>query len=164
MSVAPNVLLLMSQSSNCCLSHNRVLLEVWGAAPSCWNHCSFLVIVLRRSSAAQNFLSTTVVSLTIMRAACKCACNAKGVKWNTCWREHKSQTIWPRNWTLCGMIMHKLKLTCTNYDAVWWKHVEVISLFVGGICLGVTLCYALNPTQFLPIHNTWHDYGGLNII
>ena len=28
--------------SNHRLSHKRVLLEVWGVAPSCWNHCSSL--------------------------------------------------------------------------------------------------------------------------
>ena len=90
-------LLLISRSSNLCLSHNRVLLEVWGAAPSCWNHCSSLVIVLRRPSATQVFLNTTVVSVTISSAACKCACNTKGVICYTFWRKYKSRTIWPTN-------------------------------------------------------------------
>ena len=51
--------LVLSRSSNRCLSHNRVLLEVLGVVPSCWHHCSSLVMVLRRPSAAQNFPSTT---------------------------------------------------------------------------------------------------------
>ena len=32
--------------------------DVWGVAPSCWNHCSSRSIPLRRPSDAQNFLST----------------------------------------------------------------------------------------------------------
>ena len=52
-------LLLMSRSPNRCFCHNRVLLEVWGMAPSCWNHCSSPVMPLCRPNAAQNFLSTT---------------------------------------------------------------------------------------------------------
>ena len=62
MSVVPtqcHTFLLMNRSLNRYLSHNRVLLEVWGAVPSCWNHCSSRVMVLRRPSAAQNFPSTT---------------------------------------------------------------------------------------------------------
>ena len=65
-------LLLMSWSSNRCLSHDRMLLEVWGVGPSCWNHCSSLVMVLRGPSATKNFLSTIVVLLTISPASCKC--------------------------------------------------------------------------------------------
>ena len=65
------------------------------------------------------------------RAACKCACNAKGVIWNTFWTERKSQTVWSRNWKLCGKIMHKLKLMCTKYEVFRWKHVEVISILEG---------------------------------
>ena len=136
-------LLLMSQSWNRCLSHNRALLEVWGAAPFYWNHCSSLVMVLRWPSAAQNFLSTTVVSLTILHTICKRACNAKGVICNTFWRAHKSQIIWPTDWKLQGMTMHNVKLMCTKYEVICWKHLEVISIFVGGIFLGgcpVTMC------------------------
>ena len=37
---------------------------------------------------------------------------------------------------LCGMILHKLKLMCTKYEVNCCTHVEVISIFVGGIFLG----------------------------
>ena len=37
---AHSMLLLMSQSLNCCPCHNTLLLEVWAVAPSCWNHCN----------------------------------------------------------------------------------------------------------------------------
>ena len=115
-----------------CVSHNRVLLEVRGVSQSCWNHSSSLVMVLRRPCAAQNFLSTTIMSLTISHAACRCACNAKGVIWSTFWREHKSRAIWPTKWKLHGMNMHKLKLMWTKYEVIRWKYVEVISISVAG--------------------------------
>ena len=51
------------------------------------------------------------VSLTISRTTCKCTCNTKGVIWNTFWRE----------------------ITVRLFDLQTWKHVEVISIFVGGI-------------------------------
>ena len=58
-----------------------------------------------------------LISLTVSCATCKCACNAKGVIWNTLWREHR--TIWPTNWKLCEMIMHQiwsnLLKTCRSY-------------------------------------------------
>ena len=41
----------------------------------------------------------------------------RGSFWNTFWREYNSRTIWPTNWKLCRMIMHKLKLMCTKYDS-----------------------------------------------
>ena len=35
-----------------------------------------------------------------------------------------------------GSFVHKLKLMCTKYKVICWKHVEVISIFVGGIFSG----------------------------
>ena len=29
--------------------------------------------------------------------------------------------------------MHKLKLICTKYEVIRWKHVEIISIFVGNM-------------------------------
>lgn len=46
-----------------CLNHCRLSLEVLGVTPSCWNHCSFLSIPLRRPNTAQNFLMLFVVFL-----------------------------------------------------------------------------------------------------
>ena len=51
-------------------------------------------------------------------------------------KQHFNQ---PSNWKLCGMNTHKLKLMCTKYEAIRWKHVEVLNIFVGVIFLGVTL-------------------------
>ena len=51
-------LLLISLSSNCSLSHAIETFDVWGVAPSCWNHCLSRSIPLRRPNVAQNFLST----------------------------------------------------------------------------------------------------------
>ena len=73
------------------------------------------------------------VLLTILYATCKCACSAKGVIWNIFWIEHKSWTTWPTNWKLCGLILHKLKIMCTKYEVIDQKHVEIISILVGGM-------------------------------
>ena len=51
-------LLLTSLSSNRSLSQARETFDVWGVAPSCWNHCWSRSIPLRRPNDATNFLST----------------------------------------------------------------------------------------------------------
>jgi len=49
---------LISRSGKGCCSHANDLFEVWGVAPSCWNHWRTLKSPLRRPSAVQNLPST----------------------------------------------------------------------------------------------------------
>ena len=100
------------------------------------------------------------MSLTISRATGKYACNVKGVLWNTFWRKQKTRTIWPTNWKVRGMIMHKLKLMCTKHEVIHWKHVKVISILCvcgggggGGSCTwdgGQLMPYCMDIS-----HNCW---------
>ena len=76
--------------------------------------------------------------------------NQEGI-WNTFWRECKSRTIWATDWKLCGMILHKLKLMCTKYEVIYWKHVEVICIFCGWHFWGVTLYY-IYSYRFTPCY------------
>ena len=55
------------------------------------------------------------------------------VIWNTYWREHRNWTIWPTNWKLCGMIMHRVIMHQNIYEVFHCTHVEVIRIFVGGV-------------------------------
>ena len=71
-------------------------------------------------------------SFTSSRAACKCACNANAVIWNTFWKKYKSRK-------LCGILTHKLKLLFTKYHIIRWTRVKVNSIFVDGILFG-SLC------------------------
>ena len=60
-------LLLISRSGKRCCSHASDSLEVWGVAPSCWNHWRTLTTPLRRPSAVQNLSSTwTCLSVLIV--------------------------------------------------------------------------------------------------
>ena len=49
---------LISRSGKRCCSHANDSFEVWGVAPSCWNHWRTLTTSLRRPSAVQNLPST----------------------------------------------------------------------------------------------------------
>ena len=51
---------LISRSGKRCCSHTNDSSEVWGMAPSCWNHWRTLTTPLPRPSAVQNLPSTWI--------------------------------------------------------------------------------------------------------
>ena len=57
---------LISRSGKRCYSHTNDSFEVWGVAPSCWNHWRTLTTPLRRPSAVQNLPSTWTYRSTLI--------------------------------------------------------------------------------------------------
>ena len=60
---------LIKRPGKCWCSHSKDSFDVWGVAPSCWNHWMALVTPLRCPSSAQNFLRTSTYRFVLMVTA-----------------------------------------------------------------------------------------------
>ena len=70
---------LISRSAKRCCNHANDSFEVWGVAPSCWNHWRALMTPLRRPSAVQNLPSTwTYRSVLIVKDRSLSSSNQNG--------------------------------------------------------------------------------------
>ena len=63
---------LISRSGQRSCSHANDSFEVWGVAPSCWNHWRILTTPLRRPSAVQNLPSTWTYRSVLIVTDARC--------------------------------------------------------------------------------------------
>ena len=61
---------LINRPPNLCWSHAKDSSEVWGVAPSCWNHWRALKNLLCWPSSAQNLCSTSTYRALLIVTAC----------------------------------------------------------------------------------------------